>query len=265
VGTGKAVSMVDVSMSTVELDAQDKKGALVAYDPVLQTIRWKVQHEYFWNGGTLATGGGLVFQGTADGYFDAYDALSGARVWRFNAGLGIVAAPISYSVSGIQYVSILVGYGGSNSAGNMMNAGWKYGAQTRRLLTFRLDGKTALPAMPPPDFTVHPADSDPSVKLDADAAARGERSFSVNCGGCHGLAAISAGAPGPDLRESRAALDPKALWSILHDGALLPRGMPRFDKLDAGQVEEISAYIRLKQRAVLNGQSTPPDSNGHVM
>lgn len=265
VGTGKTVSMVDVSMSTVEVDAQDKKGALVAYDPILQKIRWKVQHEYFWNGGTLATGGGLVFQGTADGYFDAYDALSGARMWRFNAGLGIVAAPISYSVGGTQYVSVLVGYGGSNSAGNVMNAGWKYGAQTRRLLTFRLDGKAVLPAMPPPDFTVHPADTDRSVTLDTEAAARGERSFSVNCGGCHGLAAISAGAPGPDLRESRAALDPKALWNILHDGALLPRGMPRFDKLDAAQVEELSAYIRLKQRAVLDGQSTPPDSNGHVM
>jgi quinohemoprotein ethanol dehydrogenase len=265
VGTGKSVSMVDVSMTPVEVDPEDHKGALLAYDPVLQKVRWKVQHDYFWNGGTLATGGGLVFQGTADGFFTAYDAFTGAQLWRFNAGLGIVAAPISYSVRGIQYVSVVVGYGGSNSAGNLMNAGWKYGAQTRRLLTFRLDGKAVLPPMHPADFKIHPADDDLSAKLDTDAAARGERMFSVNCGGCHGLSVISAGAPAPDLRESRAALDPKALFSIVHDGLLLPRGMPRFDKLDATQIDDIAAYIRVKQRAALNGDADKRDSGGHVM
>ena len=59
--------------------------------------RWNVPLDWMWNGGTLTTGGNLVFQGTADGYFSAYDATNGARVWRFNAGLGIIAAPISYA------------------------------------------------------------------------------------------------------------------------------------------------------------------------
>ena len=78
-----------------------------------QKARWKVPLDTFWNGGMLATAGDLVFQGTADGYFSAYDASDGKRLWRFNAGLGIIAAPISYSVGGKQYVSVLVGYGGS--------------------------------------------------------------------------------------------------------------------------------------------------------
>ena len=39
--------------------------------------RWRVRHDRLWNGGTLSTAGGLVFQGTADGYFSAYDAKHG--------------------------------------------------------------------------------------------------------------------------------------------------------------------------------------------
>jgi quinohemoprotein ethanol dehydrogenase len=261
-GNGKEVSMVGISMSVVEKDSQDHKGALVAYDPVRQAVRWRVQHATFWNGGTLATGGGLVFQGTADGYLNAYDALSGKALWRFNTGLGIISAPISYSVGNIQYVSVLVGYGGSNSAGDLMSAGWKYGAQPRRLLTFRLGGKATLPPTAPPDFTLHPV-SDPSPTIDTADAGAGELLFAVNCGGCHGLKAISAGAPAPDLRESAAAMDPTAFWSVVHDGSLLQRGMPRFDQFDAAQVRQIQAYIRLRTREALDAEArcaARPDS-----
>jgi quinohemoprotein ethanol dehydrogenase len=72
----------------------DGKGSLVAWDPVAQKQVWKVQHDSLWNGGTLATAGGLVFQGTAKGDFNAYDAKSGERLWQFNAGLGIISAPM---------------------------------------------------------------------------------------------------------------------------------------------------------------------------
>lgn len=257
-GKGKDVSMVGISMSIVEEDSQDRKGALVAYDPVQQKVRWRVQHAYFWNGGTLATAGNLVFQGAADGYFSAYDAATGKVLWRFNAGLGIISAPISYSVGGTQYVSVLVGYGGSNSAGDLMNAGWKYGAQPRRLLTFKLGGNVSLPPTAPPDFTLHPAKYSAAAADAADAGA-GQLLFAVNCGGCHGLNAISAGAPAPDLRESSVAMDSTSFWSVVHDGALLQRGMPRFDQLDAAQVRQIQAYIRSRAREAL---SEHPGANG---
>ena len=35
----------------------------------------------YWNGGTLATAGNLVFQGTADGNFIAYNASTGEKLW----------------------------------------------------------------------------------------------------------------------------------------------------------------------------------------
>ena len=51
----------------------------------------------------------LVFQGDNEGFITGYDAVDGRQLWRFNAGLGIIAPPISYRWRGVQYVSILVG------------------------------------------------------------------------------------------------------------------------------------------------------------
>ena len=65
-----------------------------------------------WNGGTLATAGDLVFQGTADGRLVAYDATSGEKLWDAPLGSGVVAAPMTYEIDGKQYVSIAVGWGG---------------------------------------------------------------------------------------------------------------------------------------------------------
>jgi quinohemoprotein ethanol dehydrogenase len=230
-------------------DPHDGKGALIAWDPVTQTKRWEVWHKWLWNGGTLSTAGNLVFQGTADGWLTAYDATDGKVVWRFNAGLGIIAPPISYSWHGTQYVSILVGWGGSNFyAMNIMPSGWRYNAQPRRLLTFKLGGTARLAPTAPYDETVHPLD-DPSVKLIPADVAAGRALFNTTCNSCHGKDAESAGAPGPDLRESAIAMDRTALWSVLHEGALLPKGMPRFASLTEEQVGQLYQFIRDRARA----------------
>jgi quinohemoprotein ethanol dehydrogenase len=234
-------------------DPEDGKGALLAWDPVKQTTRWKVQHQTIWNGGTLATAGDLVFQGTADGFLSAYDATSGKRLWHFNAGLGIIAAPMSFSAQGKQYVSVLVGYGGSASIGsNIMHAGWKYGAQPRRLLTFALDGAAKLPPSAPPDMTVNAVD-DPSIQIkqaDVDAG----RAMFLACAVCHGRDLLSAGGPAPDLRESKLAIDPGAFWTVVHEGALIERGMPSFKTLTREQTMQIYAYIRAGAREALKNQ-----------
>jgi quinohemoprotein ethanol dehydrogenase len=79
------------------------------------------------------TAGDIVFQGTADGWFSAYDAKTGEQLWRFNAGHGIIGAPMSYAVDGRQYVSILVGYGGSAAVmSEFLDVGWKFDVQPRR-------------------------------------------------------------------------------------------------------------------------------------
>ena len=223
--------------------------------------RWKVPLATIWNGGTLATAGNLVFQGTADGYFSAYDASSGERLWQFNAGLGIIAAPISFAAQGKQYVSVLVGYGGSASIGsNIMHAGWKYGAQPRRLLTFGLDGKAVLPPSAGPDMSVKAVD-DPTLQIRDEDVAAGKALF-LACAVCHGRELVSAGGPAPDLRESPLALNRDSFWAVVHDGVLLERGMPRFATLTREQVMQIHAYIRSGARAAL--RSHQPDSNADI-
>ncbi|MBU7581037.1 MAG: PQQ-dependent dehydrogenase, methanol/ethanol family, partial [Porphyrobacter sp.] len=89
------------------------KGMLVAWDPVAQKARWTVEHPGPWNGGLLATGGGLVFQGTTGSEFNAYDAANGKKLWSFAAQTGVVAPPVTYTVNGEQYVAVLAGWGGA--------------------------------------------------------------------------------------------------------------------------------------------------------
>jgi quinohemoprotein ethanol dehydrogenase len=253
-------SIGGLSISGELADAQDGKGALIAWDPVAQKPRWRVQQSSLWNGGVLATAGDLVFEGDGDGYFTGYDASTGASLWRFNAGLGIVGAPISYSVAGKQYVSLLVGYGGATAIWNkLMPRGWKYGAQPRRLLTFGLDGKAELPHTAPRGDTVNALD-DPALEIKAADVAAGQALFNLACSACHGLNLNSPGSPGPDLRESRIALHEAGIWTVVHDGALLEHGMPQYPTLGPQQVHEIYAYIRAGAREALtpgNAAATP--------
>jgi len=228
----------------------DGKGSLVAWDPVAQKARWTVQHHHLWNGGTLATAGDLVFQGMADGAFAAYDARGGKELWRFNAGLGIISAPMSFSAGGKQYVSVLVGYGGTTAAyGKFMDLGWKYGRQPRRLLTFALGGKAQLPPTPGPDFTVKALD-DPKLVLNEADVATGRVLF-IQCAACHGVGLQSTGTPGPDLRESAIAVNLDAFKTTLKEGPLMERGMPRFEMLTDDQIRQLHAYIRAGAREVL--------------
>jgi quinohemoprotein ethanol dehydrogenase len=146
-----------------------------------------------------------------------------------------------------------VGYGGTTAAlSSVLNAGWKYGEQTRRLLTFALGGRQRLPPAPPADFTVNAVD-DPAFVLDEKAVAKG-KALSIMCMACHGAGMKGAGSPGPDLRESQMPLSEDALWSVLHDGVLAERGMPPFPQLTRDQVRSLQAYIRATAREAMGAR-----------
>lgn len=217
------------------------KGALIAWDPVAQKERWRVSFKGPWNGGVLATGGGLVFQGNSAKEFAAYDAASGARLWWRKVHTGVIAAPVTYSISGQQYVAVLAGWGGiwALAPGILSEVGGPV-RNISRLLVFKLGGTTQLPPEPP--LARLPLDPPPSTAT-PEQIARGARAYARFCGACHGDAAYGS-TELPDLRRSQLIAEPKSWARVVHDGALSSQGMVSFAKvLDSGEIEAIRAYV----------------------
>ena len=66
-------------------------GTISAVDPASGRIVWRVRTERPMVGGVLATAGGLIFTGEGDGWFRAYDATTGARLWQYRCEAGVNA------------------------------------------------------------------------------------------------------------------------------------------------------------------------------
>ncbi len=66
--------------------------------------------------GVLATAGGLVFAGALDRNLTAYDDMSGEPLWQVRLSDVPNSNPISFAVDGKQYIAIVVGYGGAQTA-----------------------------------------------------------------------------------------------------------------------------------------------------
>ncbi len=228
-------------------DAEDWTGGVVAWDPLKRKAAWRVKYSHLWNGGTLATAGNLVFAGDGEGILHAYDARSGTELWKFDAKLGIIGAPITYAMNDRQYVSILVGWGGAVGLGtDLVSHGSKYGAQPRCLLTFALGGKAALPATAPRDLSVAALDK-PDLTIDYAQIPAGAMNFGVTCAVCHGLGIRSSGLA-PDLREAGIASEYSSFAKLLADGGLEPNRMPGFQDLIPEEVRLLYGYIRAEAR-----------------
>ncbi|MBL6750513.1 MAG: PQQ-binding-like beta-propeller repeat protein [Nevskia sp.] len=90
-------------------DDVPRSGTLTAIDPADGTLKWQLKTDLPMVSGALATAGGLVFAGESNGDFDAVDARSGKRLWRFATGAGVNAPPITYRINGRQYVAVAAG------------------------------------------------------------------------------------------------------------------------------------------------------------
>ena len=221
---------------------EDSASSLVAWDPVQQREVWRVKTPIHFNGGVLATGGNLVFQGQMDSKFNAYDARNGHLLWSYDAKAPVIAPPISYSVNGKQYVTVITGNGTSGGflGSALARYGINYQTQARRVLTFAIGGTATLPANTP---YVAKAIDDPDFAGDAAAEARGGLVYNTRCVVCHGGGVAAAGVA-PELRSSGAILSQQALDTILHDGALVSQGMPRFEELTDQERSDVRQFLR---------------------
>ena len=211
-------------------------GRLIAWDPLQQKAVWTQDYVSPWNGGTLATAGGLVFQGTADGRLVAYDAAHGDKLWDASLGNGVVAAPMTYEVDGKQYVSIAVGWGGvfgqSHRATDHASPGTVY--------TFALGGDAKFPEVA--RYKLGPLVA--GVKYDPKDVPEGFMLYVSNCIFCHGVPAVDKGGNIPNLGYADAEVIANLEKTVLSKD-LSDQGMPDFTgKLKVEDLEKIKAFIQ---------------------
>ncbi len=225
--------------------APSPTGYLIAWDPVEQREVWRATLPLVESGGVLATSGNLVFQGRSDGILCAYRATDGKKLWEFDAGTGIMAPPVTYLVGGVQYLTLMVGWGGAAGLVNVPGNGpTKPGFG--RVLTFAL-GATAKLEVPPFGHSGPPS---PAMQMKVSAATvhEGALLYGQFCVYCHGVGAV-AGASIPDLRYASAQTH-QQFAAITLAGTRESRGMPSFkDALKPDQVRAIQAYVLAQSAA----------------
>ena len=215
------------------------KGFVSAWDPKTQKEVWRVQHATAWNGGLLSTSGNLLFQGRADGYFAAYAADSGQLLWESPTHVGIMAAPVSYSIDGEQYVTVVAGWGGAyglasgapRHKGNVLSKG--------RILTYKLGGDLTLPE---PEVTYLAIPAPPAMDYTPEQVAEGQDLFHQYCAVCHGP---GGGTQGPVASLLYSDQSVHEIWdAIVVGGAFTQKGMPNFKHaLDSRKSQAIRAYV----------------------
>ena len=219
-------------------------GELIAFDPLTGETRWSVKHKQFWNGGPLTTAGGLVFQGNASGFLEAYNAKNGKLVWSKNVYTGIMAPPVTYMIDEEQYISILAGDGGaSNFLGDNFGiwegqlASIKYG-NYGKLLTFKLNGKSKIEALEEKDLSIP---EQPIINASLEDIKAGQDIYANYCAICHG-----SGVHGKTISDLRymSKETHKYFNEIVLNGMLEENGMKGFsDILNEKNAFEVYSYI----------------------
>jgi quinohemoprotein ethanol dehydrogenase len=118
-----------------------QRNLLVAWDPVTQKERWRAIGGGALGGGTVSTAGNLVIQVIPDGRLLAYRADTGEKLLDLKTGLhGGMGPPITYSIDGKQYISLMGGTGKVTPSIGLPALPHSANLGLPRLLTFVLDG-----------------------------------------------------------------------------------------------------------------------------
>lgn len=94
-------------------------GTVSALNLATGRVVWQDQFDVGLVGGSVSTAGDLTFVGEGSGYFDALDSKTGLRLWRFQTGAGVNAAPTVFEEGGTEFVAV--------SSGGNQQLGTRYG------------------------------------------------------------------------------------------------------------------------------------------
>ena len=134
------------SIGPPPIEGPGNRGALVAWDPVAQQMKWRMPGGGGIGGGAMTTAGNLVFQVLADGRLLAYSADKGEKLLELQTGLRSgMGPPITYRLDGKQYIALMGGVGQAAVGGNA-GPGNVATPFTPKLLVFALGGKATIPS-----------------------------------------------------------------------------------------------------------------------
>ena len=237
-----------------QLEAQSQQirppteGYLGAFDPLTGQYKWRHKLNRAFNGGVLATAGGLLFQGEGDGRLVARDTHDGKQLWEFNALGSFSSAIVSYQIDNIQYLATMV------SGNRALDLGGS-------LLVFRLDGTATMPVRMKASL---PIPKQPEVTVSTDNYLNGERIYSAQCANCHGGIGVPSeiSTAAPDLR--RMTLDThNEFLNIVLKGSLAEQGMAGFaEALSVAEAEAIQHFLIVEANALrVSQQQLEPARN----
>ncbi|WP_162131505.1 PQQ-dependent dehydrogenase, methanol/ethanol family [Bradyrhizobium japonicum] len=209
---------------------------LRAMDPVSGKIEWEEETTQKtlsktgavnYPGGVISTSGGLVFEGYLDGTFDVRNARDGALLKSVGVGNPITAAPMTYSVRGVQYVAFLAADGSD-------------GAKSR-IVALRLDGNVVPPPTRPQIAAPVESHTQPSAQMlqvtDAKLVNAGRQLFEQNCAMCH------VGGNAPSLIPMQDAAQ-RQFFDIVLGGIRANKGMGNFSAtLSGDDATAIRTYL----------------------
>ena len=230
-------------------DRRGVSGRLKAWDPVARKVVWET--EPYTNAGptsgVLATAGTLVFMGNGSGkVLSAYNAKTGAKLWSFDANTAVLAAPITYTLDGVQYVAA--------SVGGVAQGGY-FAPTHARMLVFALGGKTVLPE---PEPYTPPQLNPPPSTASAEVIARGSEQYSQFCSVCHGANGMQARTSFPNLTVTPLLWTQDGFNNVVLQGGRADKGMGSFGKdLKPEDAVAVREYLISRANALKAGGPGP--------
>ncbi|MDW5597455.1 PQQ-binding-like beta-propeller repeat protein [Conexibacter stalactiti] len=117
-------------------------GSFSAVDVRTGRFIWRQRMSTPMGGGALVTGSDIVYTVDQLGYLYAFDAATGRELWKGNLGLAGAAAPVLYTIDGVDYIGAAVGGSGLTSSND-------FGPIGARFYALKLDGREIIPPRAP--------------------------------------------------------------------------------------------------------------------